>query len=129
MSGLVVCSACRRHVRDVETACPFCGSAVVAHKAAAAPPYRRLAAAAAVATGVVASAGCGVRATSSYGGPGPVEIVEGDGSSTQDAPFGVPHYGAPFMGDAGPGSLDDAMAEDAPEGDAGGDAATDAAEQ
>jgi hypothetical protein len=88
MSGLVVCAACKRHVRKTETTCPFCAKALVARKLPEAIPFRRVAAAAAVATGVAALTGCGERGTNHtfYGGPGITPGSSDDaGASQQDA--------------------------------------------
>ena len=84
MSALCPCPSCSRHVRVVESACPFCGVALVeeAHLPRAMPTHR-LGRAALFAFGIAAAAGapgCGTSTTAgtdayvgsldaAYGGP------------------------------------------------------------
>jgi hypothetical protein len=81
---LVPCGGCSRHVLCSESACPFCGVAVLAGEAPRSRElFRRMAAAAAVAAGVTALTGCasGEASVPLHGVPG----VPGDASSSRDA--------------------------------------------
>lgn len=53
------CASCGRHVRDTETSCPFCATALSPVPAAASRRVGRIGRAAIVAFGAVASAGAG----------------------------------------------------------------------
>lgn len=66
MSPLAPCPSCRRHVRVAESACPFCGTAVVLEAASAPRAAQRLGRAAIFTFGAVAiatSAGCSTSTT------------------------------------------------------------------
>jgi hypothetical protein len=109
-----------RHVRKTETTCPFCEERLVVHKLPDAVPFRRVAAAAAVATGVASITGCTITSgVPLYGGAAIIE--DSGGSSQQDAPTGVPHYGSPFF-DAGVTVQGDGSPEDASAPDGASDA-------
>jgi hypothetical protein len=100
MSVLVPCRACSRHIRNLEAACPFCGTA--AEPSAAAPrelPARRLSRAALALASMTAIAGCGKETTTAaaYGGPPPVAL-DAEPPVTQAPAYGAP----PMIEDAAP---------------------------
>jgi hypothetical protein len=102
MNALVPCPACSRHLRRSETACPFCGTAVMEAMALVperAMPTTRLGRSAlfAFAAASVGAAGCGgdVNTQTSK------MVVKEDaaangGSSSSGGQIGVAPYGAPF---------------------------------
>jgi hypothetical protein len=104
---LVPCTACSRHVRHAEVACPFCGASLCACTPSGTPTgpresFQRLAAAAAVAAGVAAVTSCGSASPSSvsfYGSPGFPEDASGGDSigSSSASSSGLPPYGGPFV--------------------------------
>lgn len=75
MSHLRPCSACARHVRANEAACPFCAAPLTIEASAPTPPHERLGRAARIALGGVAAvalvAGCepNPSVAPAYGGP------------------------------------------------------------
>jgi hypothetical protein len=135
---LIPCSACLRHVRRAEVACPFCGAAVSTAPQPPREPFRRLAAAAAVAAGVAALTGCSDSSSGSgsgtgfYGSPGVLEDSgEDSGNPSGGDGSAVAFYGGPQI-DAGSIILDTGTDStgDGPSGDAadtGTGAAPDAA--
>jgi len=121
MSSLIPCGSCGRHVRALEAACPFCGSAREAREVAAveAPQrftgraqilgFRATVGAVAVATALGTTA-CGGAAVPLYGAPAPDAGPEDSGGPG-------PLYGGP-PDDAG--QAPDASADDDAGTDAGG---------
>lgn len=111
---LIPCGDCGRHVRIIESACPFCGVAVVAEGVAVAQrPKVRLGRAAMFTVGaaMLAVAGCGDDGgdtdggpSAAYGAPPIMDSSPGDASppdaSLPDA-SNAPLYGAPPPADGG----------------------------
>jgi hypothetical protein len=106
MNALAPCPSCRRHVRVVESACPFCGSAVALGAIAPRGVYgQRLGRAALFTFGaaIATTAGCGTSTTPSDAGTSP-GIDAGDVADVgNDADYGSIHdaYGTPAH-DVGP---------------------------
>jgi len=112
---LAPCSACGRHVRVTEDACPFCGAALAASlRGSAAPvaPSVRLSRAALFAVGALGmgtlavAPGCSSSSTSTIVPYGIPPVPDG-GDETDDAGdagiadvAAVPHYGLPPLRDA-----------------------------
>jgi hypothetical protein len=100
MSELVPCTACARHIRSRETACPFCGIAATPTPARAESEPRaplRLSRAALALAGMTALTACGKQpdtTAAAYGGPPP----------TANTDMAKPAYGGPppMMVDAEP---------------------------
>ena len=91
MSELVPCSACSRHIRSTETACPFCRASAEPVAAQASPAPRgsmRLSRAALALAGMTALTACGkeVETRSLYGAP-----------PTNNTSPPAPAYGGPPM--------------------------------
>lgn len=98
MSVLVPCSACSRHIRSTEAACPFCRAPADALAAESGPPLRgslRLSRAALALAGMTALTACGKTLEApAYGGPPPVVNT--------DEPPRAAYGGPPVMMDAEP---------------------------
>ncbi len=120
MSGrLLPCPACARHVRIIESFCPFCGNTLPLAYQSAGPavlPKRRLGRAALAAFGAAAiMSGCGGDDTSATDSSITVDSSADStmaDSSTPDATADTgiaPAYGAPV--DAGPDAMADATAD------------------
>jgi hypothetical protein len=92
MPRLLLCSACRRHVRCDERSCPFCAAALPALDASEAPSprsYAGLGRAALFAFGAsLGAAGCDDGSTPSQDGGPPV--VDDGGPGGFDAAYGAP---------------------------------------
>jgi len=128
---LLPCPGCSRHVRVVESLCPFCGEALPLAYQSAGPavvPSTRLGRAAQIAfgaavAGVVAVTGCGDDGTGSDTGTGDTGVVDtgtgdtgtsdtgtadGGGDAAMDTGGPAPAYGAPAdVGPADSGPPDD----------------------
>ena len=105
----VVCANCQRHVRESESACPFCRKSIVALDVAPSAKPLRVAFAIAAAT---AAMGCHNEPAALYGAP-PVQMTDASTppttppqpTATETVSPPAPAYGAPPMTkteDAGP---------------------------
>ena len=103
MSGLAACHGCRRHIRMIERACPFCGVEALPHAASStteptAWPRTR---AAILFAGATAIAGCGKTTDNmpapAYGAPPPDHLLAADAvAPVPDAGMmTAPAYGVP----------------------------------
>ena len=121
MSELVPCSACSRHVRSTEAACPFCRASFDPPTARAPDELRspvRLSRAALALAGMAALSACGKSLEApAYGGPPPLvntdepRAVYGGPPVMMDA---EPPPAAPRAGDAGTDAGSDAGKTPAP---------------
>jgi hypothetical protein len=128
MNDLILCPACRRHVRPTEARCPFCAASIDRTAVASPPPpasrglsrARLYAIHAAVATGVAACGGTVASPTSSSGADaasdssGLADSKAIDSQSGVDAPSGdVQDTGAglPDASDASEASSAEASAD------------------
>jgi hypothetical protein len=90
--SFVLCSSCRRHVRNDEPTCPFCAASVNADAPPPAAPWRMSRGALFAFASTVAIAGCGSQVdTPVYGAPSPDAAT--DGATDTGGPG--PVYGAP----------------------------------
>lgn len=103
MTSLVPCTACARHVRATESACPFCGAAIalVAPREPAPEPADRLLARAAIAFATATM----VAACGKTDAPPPPPPAPPAPTPTMNA---APAYGVPPM------AMPDAAAPEAP---------------
>jgi len=109
MSDLTPCPTCQRHVRNIESVCPFCGDALALSQLPHALPRSRLGRAATFAFGATllstsALVGCGGESESKKGGEGGMAAggmsaggLDGGGANAGQNLGGgavVPMYGA-----------------------------------
>jgi hypothetical protein len=111
MSGrhLVLCNGCGRHVRAMETACPFCHTGLSGSAPEPAQPTGRLSRAALVAFGLtVAGAACSNHSQPNNGGTIPQGGVTSSGGEGASTGYGVDgDRGAPVSSEDG-GTASDA---------------------
>jgi hypothetical protein len=125
MNSLVPCPECSRHVRRNETACPFCGAAVIEAMARAperAMPTTRLGRSAlfVFAAASVGVAGCGGDTGTDRTGAGGANGTGAKGGNVgTGGEMAVPAYGLPAFTGGKPGTDTDAGDAGAPKGTGG----------
>ena len=121
--SLLVCPSCERHVRVVDSSCPFCGLAMSESVRAGLTlrsPGRRLGRAALYAFGMGTLTFASACSSSSGGENGDGGDLDAHETGTIYPPYGHPAYGSPYDSGAGDSGEGDSAAD--AEGAEGGDA-------